>query len=223
VKIEDLLKAYIAEGDCHLPQRSMERAIVRGDYSYFSQAHSNFVLNLFEVFADDVSSPLNKMSILQYFLDRAAIAKDVASQHATVIDVERYFEVMGMPARIARRELQVLLDARLLEPYDPTEVSVYEDQSLRVMPSGRIHFEFAMQNANYLQDMALVTPMRNSAQLDSIRSTSNKKMTAADWWSIARSFAQYSIEQDSLFITVPNLDAYRGQQIFRIEFSRKWL
>jgi len=222
VKIEDLLKAYMANGKCQLPQRSMERAIVRGDYSYFSQEHSHFVLNLFSVFADDVSSPLNRMSILRYFLDRAAIAKDIVSEHATVVDVERYLEVMGMSTRIVRRELQALLDARLLEPYDPTETNIYEDQLLRVTPSGRLHFELAMQNANYVQDMALVTPMRNSDHLDSIRGITNKKMDGADWWSMTKFFSAYCDEQDALFITVPSLDAYRGQRIFRTEFSRKW-
>ncbi len=225
IKIEELVKAYVAGKRYQTSRRSAKQALIVGDYSFFNQTDSNFILNIFSVSPDGVTSPLTKMSILRLLMDKDFESKEPNKAYVVVEDILNYLEPAKLSRLVVKNHLTELLEYRLIEPYDPTDIKVYEDQRLRVTHCGRIHWELALNNreAMYMTQMALRTPVRDFDLISKIRNKRTRKLVWNDWIEIASWFADYCIHQDSLFFDLPNTEAYAGQRKFRDEFRQVWV
>lgn len=226
IKIDELVKLYLTDGGIPVNQRSIYVAILCGDSNHFSQTASHFVVNQFEVQGDDLTSPLIETSILKFFMDiENQGGKDVQASHATVEDAMGYFNSMGVLQSTVKVHIQRLAKSQLLATYDAAELDLKEDTRLRITPSGKIHYEWALNNSSYITETALATPLRSCSVRDELVTlwSAKGKKGREDWEKFIRKFAEYCLEQDAMFISLPTAIAYSGQKEIRDLFRNKWV
>lgn len=222
ISIDQLVTTYFAGDALSVPRYQIKKALIYGDYNYFCQEHSEFILNLFLIKSDQITSPLLKLSILRLLSDRENEYKDTEDAYISIDDIQNYFESTGISRSIIRAHLKDLLDYRLVEPYDPTDQNVYEEQRVKITYSGKIHLEFCLTEDVYVSHMALVTPNRSYELVSKIREIMQSKLSRSDWLKIISQFLKYCIEQDRLFISLPKLEIYDSQSQLRNELKMKW-
>lgn len=224
IKIDELVRLYLTDGRLPVKTRSIYTAILCGDANHYIQDASNFVLNQFEVQGDDITSPLLEMGILRFFMDiESQSGEDIQASHASVEDAIGYFNSMGIPQVTIKSHLQRLATSHLLATYDASEVQIKEDSRLRVTPSGKIHYEWTLNNATYLIEAALATPLRSCQARDELLGLWNAdgKKAREDWDLFVRKFAEYCLDQDLIFIVTPSVDSYRSQKSMRDQFRNR--
>jgi len=219
MSLSSLVDAYVNGEDSRIRISHVIRALLLGDYTHFKQGDSHFVLNLFQIDASSPSSPLLQISILRLLADVAGRSEDVEKTYLKVGDIVNYFEPCTVRPSTVKDNLQSMLDYRLVEPYDPTELTVYDSQRLRITHCGRIHFELATHEneKSYLIEMALVTPISDLALVAAMRADLNKsgKLRWNDWVELGRRFGDYCLKEDRTYMQIPNNEAYRGQLAIR--------
>lgn len=225
--ISELVKAY-AIGNRFRPKRiSIKKALLQGDYNHFFQQDSSFILNLFEVSPDAVTTPLIRLSILRFLMDANADREESEKIYRSVEDIFNYFESMSVSHLVIRQHLKALLDYRLVEPYDPTEHCIHEQLRIKVTPCGKIHSEFATENSEgaYLSEMALMTPVVSREYALRIRGIlgGHGKLSGSDWRSIIRQFITYCIQQDEIHLSLPRNPSYDSQRVLRVTLRRTWI
>ena len=223
ISIDQLVKTYLADTALSLQPFQIKKALIHGDYSNFFQAHSDFVLNLFSIKPDQISSPLVKLSVLRMLSDRENQYRGRDEAYLTVEDVQSYFEPAGLSKGALRTHLKEILDYRLIDPYDPTDQEIYEEQRLKIAHSGRIHLEFCLNDETYVSQMALVTRARDYDMVSTIREKMKTKLTRSGWLSIVSRFMNYCLDQDRVFVSLPSNSIYDSQYQLRKELRARWV
>ncbi|AFY66725.1 hypothetical protein [Geitlerinema sp. PCC 7407] len=234
VDISVLIKAYTIGESFRPGYRNIKKALLLGEYNYFSQQESSFILNLFEIDSNSITSPLLRLSILRLLMDvYSDTASDTEKIYLSADDILNYFEPATVSRTIVKEHLKSLLDRRLIEPYDPTDINIYESQRFKVTHCGRIHYEFVTEDKSgtYMGEMALVTPVVSHEYASKIRQVleENDKLSDQDLQKnineqkIVRFFVEYCLEQDKLHISLPKSTAYRSQEILREVLFRNWI
>jgi hypothetical protein len=206
-----------------IKRRKVLQALILCDYNYFNQRQSNFILNIFTIDPDEITSPLAKISILQLLLDQKHKYQSEEKIYLKVEQVQDYLEPIGFERSFLVSHLQKLLEFRLIEPYDPNEEKVYEMQRIRITPAGSLHYQFSMSNPTYVAHMGLTTAIRDYSIAASIKAMTEKKMAFDDWVRLTATFIKYCLEQDDIFVNIPDNVIYEGQQKMRQELLGKWV
>jgi cold shock CspA family protein len=223
--VEDLVSAYMARGSGHpvkLNYGKFTQALLQGSYNAFQQDQNQFVLNVFAISPYFPTSPLLNLSILKMLIDRAGEQSGVGS-YMSVEQTRQYFVAMGVNEAALDNAIQVLLVARLVEPYDASQQSVDASQRIAITHSGRMHFELATTDQFYVGNMAYATPIRCADVVETLRRIRAHKMTGLDWAEVQKQFVTYCFGQDTLFALLPKDAMYEGQRQFRSELKRRWV
>jgi hypothetical protein len=114
IRIEDLVKAYLVGHKQSIHREWITEALLVGDYSAFKQSESHFILNLFSVSPDGVTSPLTKMSILRFLLDKDFETTEVDKSYVAVGDLLNYLEPARLSRVVVKNHLTELLSYRLV-------------------------------------------------------------------------------------------------------------
>ncbi|NEU77925.1 hypothetical protein [Nostoc sp. UIC 10630] len=227
IDISELVKAY-AIGQKFRPQRlNIKKALLLGDYNHFYQQDSSFILNLFEVGSNAVTSPLLRLSVLRLLMDVYSETLEPEKIYRSVEDILNYFEPTTVSRTLVKENLKALLDYRLIEPYDPTDTNIYESQRVKITHCGRIHYEFVTDDKEgiYMSEMALMTPVVSQEYISKNRALfmKNEKLTGQDWRNIIRWFVEYCLEQDRLYISLPKSTSYQSQNNLREILDKTWI
>lgn len=223
ILLEDLVKTFVSGRNLFVQPHQILKALILGDHNWFNSKNSEFVLNVFTVNPKKITSPLLKLSLLRLLIDKDNQCKDLEEAYLNVDSIINYFDPAGISSSIIKENLQELLSYRLIQPYDPTDQIIYEDQRLRVSHSGRIHYEFSLTKDSYVSHMALVTPIRNYDLVSDIRLIMRSKLKRTEWLNIISTFMKYCLEQDEIFISLPKAPAYNSQSQLRHELKMKWI
>lgn len=222
VSMEELVKTYLADGRLTIPRLKIRQALIFGDHNQFRQEANDYVLNVFAVSADQLTTPLVRLSILRLLIDIEAQSSDPETRYLSVEAIRNYLEPCGISRHAVHAHLGELLKFRLIEPYDPTDSEVYEDQRVRVAHCGHIHLEMALRDDVYFSSMALTTAVRSISYVDEIRELKKHKMDRDGWRQVGRLFAEYLLREDEAFVSIPNLGSYEGQVLLRNELRSAW-
>jgi energy-coupling factor transporter ATP-binding protein EcfA2 len=227
INVSDLVTAY-AVGEKFRPERvNIKKALLNGEYNHFFQQESSFILNLFEVNSNAVTSPLIRISILRLLMDLYSESSvDSERIYLSVDNIFNYFEPAMINRTVIKDHLKCLLDYRLLEPYDPTDVHIYDLQRLKITHCGRIHYEFVSDDKDgvYMSEMALMTPVSKQSYITNVREIMNSgKLNFQNWRSIISLFVNYCLEQDGIHLILPKSDSYKSQRLLRDSLHRTWI
>jgi energy-coupling factor transporter ATP-binding protein EcfA2 len=233
IDVSELVKAYAVGAGFHPQYPNITKALLRGEYNYFDQQESSFILNLFEVYPNTVTSPLLKLSILRLLIDVYSDTSESERIYRSVEDILNYFEPATINRNIVKEHLKALLDYRLIEPYDPTDINIYETQRFKITHCGRIHYEFVTDDKNsvYISEMALITPVVSQKYILEVRKLLKENETLSDQdlqiiishQKIVRLFIKYCLEQDSIYISLPTSELYRSQNMLREILDKTWI
>ena len=225
IGIDDLVKTFLLSGELKVEERKIFQALLHGDYNHFSQDNSDYVLNMFSVDPEWISSPLCKLSVVRLLLDKEHGHTEHDSCYLTVEEIQNYFEPLGIPRDKTLPLAESLLRYRLLEPYDPSETKVTESLRVRVTHSGQIHYEFVMRSFVYMQSVALCTAIRSSSAIHDMKSLwhNRGKFTRQDWDKFRSIFVKYILLEDATFLTVPDTVEYKSQHVMRNDLMNNWV
>ena len=214
IGIDELIKVYLSRGALQVGPDKLSMAIVNGQHSHFRQDQSEFILNLFAIDPKLINTPLLRLRILVLLLDKQRTEHGPLDSFLVYGDIEQYFDAIGVPGQVTRAHLQALLEARLIEPYNPTISKVIEGQSVSITTSGELHVELALHDIVYFTQMALSTPIRNKDLASVLREVDQK----TDWprqrrdQEIREKFVKYCTEEDRVFVNIPpGRENYRNQ------------
>ncbi len=225
IGLEELVKLYITKKDrVNIDQNKVLRAILYGQYNMFRQSDSSFILNIFSIQPKFLTSPLIKISIIQLLIDIDSKNDDLEYKYLEIQSIQDYFESMSISREIVKFYIHALLKYRLIEPYDPTDIEIYENQRVKVTWSGKIHLEFSLSQFIYLTTVARVTPIEDIQVLNFIKNElDSRKLLFENWKSIVVYFVKYCLDQDKLFVNLPEDENYKGQTMLRKTLSEKWM
>ena len=217
IRIEDLVTAYIAGSGLQIKERYILGALIAGDYNHFIQEENSFILNMFSINPEFYTSPLIKLSIIVLLHNKDISSSGRELSYMTIEDIMNYCEPIGFSRSAARYYLQIMLQYRLIEPYDPTEENIFEDLRVRITTAGKIHYEFAINDETYVTHMALTTPIRDHSLCSRKRQvfSGGGKLTREDWKSLISDFIRYILDEDKNFVTIPKREMYEMQAILR--------
>lgn len=222
ISIEDIVKTYLLGKMLFIPPYQIKKALICGDYNHFSQSDSEFVVNMFSIRPERPTSPLVKLSILQFLSDMEIQFKESDDAYVNLEDIQNYFEPTGLSRSIVNNYIQELLEFRLVEPYDPTNQEIFEEQRIKITHSGKIHIDFCLSEDTYISHMAFVTPIESYEIVSDIRDKMELKLRREDWLNIVSVFILYCLKQDRIYISIPNITTYDGQLLLRQRLKGKW-
>ena len=234
IDISMLVTAHTIGEQFQPEYQNIKRALLLGEYSHFSQQESSFILNIFEVESNAVTSPLLRLSILRLLIDvYSDTSSEVEKIYISVDDILNYFEPAAVSRAVVKEHLKSLLERRLIEPYDPTDTNIYESQKLKITHCGRIHYEFGTDRVNsaYVSEMALVTPIVGQSYILKVRKTlkdiealsSEDLQININFQKIVKWFIEYCLEQDRIHISLPKSKAYQSQESMREIILKTWV
>jgi cold shock CspA family protein len=198
------------------------QALVLGDYNSFEEENSTFIVNVFLVSPEFPSTPLLRLSVLKFLIDKAGEEGGVGG-YASVTQMYSYFESMGMTRDSVRVALEEFMNYRLVEPFDASTTSLTNSQRLSVTHCGRMHYEMATTDPIYVSQMAFATPMRVASVVDRIRTIKNGPMSASEWAAVRKIFLLYCLGEDRAPARVPNDPMYNGQRQLRRDLFHRWV
>ncbi|WP_156782065.1 hypothetical protein [Acidihalobacter aeolianus] len=222
VSMEELVKTYLSNGRLTIPRLKIRQALIFGEHSQYQEDANDYIVNVFSIYPESVTTPLLRLSVLRMLFDIHNQASDAENTYISVESIQDYFETCGIPRIATAKHLSKLLSYRLVESYDPTDQEIYESQRLRITHSGQIHQEFSLRDHVYMSSMAMTTGVRSVQCIEEIREINSRKMTKEDWKSVEKKFASYLLREDMALATIPNLENYAGQHALRSELGGAW-
>jgi cold shock CspA family protein len=223
--VEDLVKAFVVHGSSaplRMPYRKFMQALLHGNYNAFQQDHNLFVLNVFAISAFFPTSPFLNLSILKLLIDRAGETAGIAG-YVSVEQLTQYFLAAGISEPALDYALSVLLNFRLIEPYDSSDDTLDNSQRVAITYSGRMHYEMATTDPFFLGDMAFATAVRSTKLVDVLRGIRANRMGAPEWLAVQKEFFEYCFEEDGLYVRLPNDAIYDGQRLLRHDLEARWI
>jgi len=225
LSIDDLVGAYLkagASGQVKISYRKFMQALIQGEYNTFQQDNSSFVLNVFDVSPDFPSTPLLRLSVLKLLIDRAGEQSGVGS-YVPVPQILSYCDSMGVSDDAVRSALNIMLNYRLVEPYDASAQNVDDAQQLMITHSGRMHYEMATTDLLYVSQMAFSTSLRATSVVEKLAAIKNGYMTNKEWIEVRRIFLVYCIAQDRSQARIPTDKIFDGQRQLRRDLQQRWV
>lgn len=225
VSIDDLVKVFLLKEEMSISLDTIRRAIYYGDYNCYNSEFNDFVLNVFSVEEDKITSPLLKLSLLKLLANHELSSVNEDGSYMSVENVINYFEPMGVLEGHVYAYLNQLLKYRLVIPYDATKEGVDDSMRVKITHSGKIHLEFALMDKIYITAMSSVTGIRNYNITQKIKSITSAyyENPIQKWLEVIRVFIKYCIDEDVVFLTIPNSAHYDGQKSLRRDLKKRWL
>lgn len=213
--IDDLIVAF-ASGTATFNRRiKFLNALLKGDYNFYSKndIDASEIVPIFQVDRKFNQSPLLQIRILAMLEATLNGSSNVDDRHLTIGNLSDYFQSIGSSEAAVDTALLRLIDANLVEPFDPSERGISSGQRVAISFAGRAHLRLAISNPVFFEQMALTTEISNSDVASMIGSAHNAKMPFDEKFATVRSlFAQYLIERDELEINVPVDGRVHGPQ-----------
>lgn len=217
-RVEDLVRAFVAQRNQAFDPRRATRALILGEYDRHVDQSSDFVTNVFHTEGSRPYSPLLLLSVLELL----AGAKNTAGSNSddsymSVTDLMSYFEPCQVEADDLREVTKILLKRRLVEPLEPDRDDFNDGMRIALTPAGEAHQEMAYGDVVYAEQMAMTTGVR----LDALRvrlsvHTSNMaERSARD--ALVKEFMEYVVNEDSRKVFIPPAANYASQRKLRAE------
>lgn len=214
-KIDDLIVAFTTGLPTYNRHAKFLNALMRGDFNYFNRndVDAAEIIPLFQVDSKIRQSPLLKIRILSLLDAVGNAATSVEQRYLSISNISDFFQVLGCTEIAIDNALLNLMESNLAEPFDPSVRHLEPEQMFAINFSGRQHLRFSLQNPIYFEQMAITTEILNEDTTSMISSTLNSELPVEKKFASIRSiFAQYLLEEDQLFVSVPELSAQFSSQ-----------
>jgi hypothetical protein len=216
-RVEDLIKAYVANKNQAFDRRRATRALILGEYDRHVDQSSEFVTNVFHTEASRPYSPLLLLSVLELLAGvKNRSGSNPAESYVSVADLISYFEPCQVEADDVREVTKLLLKRRLIQPLEADRDECSDAVKVSLTPAGEAHQEMAYGDVVYAEQMAMTTGVR----LDAVRA--QLSVHTRNWADrgarLVKEFLEYVANEDDRKTSVPPAANYASQRKMRAEF-----
>mgnify|MGYP006280129429 CR=1 FL=1 len=200
-RIEDLLRAYTTSQFVPPDYKKFVNALLKGDYQQYRQKDRHYIFPVFQVDSHVRQSPLVYLRVLQLLESVTVSARSIEDKHLSTQSVIDYFDSMGATEIALNTALKEMLNAGLIESYDPSVQSLSSTQRIAITHSGREHLSLGTHNWVFFEQMALTTGIVDTDTAEKIRSIyfrDDKYSSRAK--EIRHLFASYILDEDAAHI-----------------------
>ncbi|WP_306127894.1 AAA family ATPase [Roseovarius sp. MMSF_3350] len=206
-QIEDLIVAFASGSATFNRHAKFMNALLKGDYNFYNQndADAAEIVPVFSVDRKFKQSPLLKIRILTLLEATFSGARNVEERHVSIGSISDYFQGIGCTEASIDTAIDHLLNANLVEPFDPSNRSLDAAQRLAINYSGKVHLRLATNNQVFFEQMALTTELSDSDVARLIAAAYRSKQPVHEKFANIRTvFAQYLLDQDEREMSVPS-------------------
>ncbi len=208
LRIDDLVKSFVANDAFSVPDWRFKKALIRGKYENYPVGEHKFVQNIFAISEHYETTPLLGVRLLQMLRD-APSGRD-SDKYIGVDQVHDYLRAMGIEPRISLGWLDALLKSGLCLSHDPTVVDAAKAERVRLSPSGHQHLMWAVRDEEYLSAMGAVTPLVDESAFQRLELAFAGARTET-WKERLEVFVAYLLAEDARWVHIPDHKAYDGQ------------
>ena len=222
LRVEDIFKAVASGQYAPLPHAKFINSLLRGDYELYRQSDNHLIYPLFQASDKVRQSPVLVLRILALLDDSRKGARNVEDRHLRVQSIVDYFSAIGHSEIGIENALIPMLQAGLVEAYDPSVQDLLPSQRLAITSSGMRHMRLALHDEVFLEQMALTTAILDDSVAERIRSLYKADVRFADRMSSIRAlFVEYLLEEDSANLSIPSAgDQYESQHFVTSRLKR---
>ena len=158
--VDGVVKSYVT-GEPLAPSFSkFMNALLRGDYESFRPSDTHEILNVFKIDGAISHSLLMNLRILSLLYSIRQEKRDIAERHLSVQSIFSYFDALGASEASIDRSLLLLLQARLIEPYDSSDLLLSPAQRFAISHAGVAHLRLARTSDVFFEQMAFISGFR---------------------------------------------------------------
>jgi len=167
--VDEIIKSYVT-GESIAPNTGkFMNALLRGDYKAYRPNDRHEVFSVFRAREDISQSPLMSLRVLALLESVKRESREIDKQHLTVQSIFDYFDALGASEAAVDQSLLWLLDARLIEPYDTSELSLSPAQRFATSHAGTAHLRLARGNDVFIEQLSLTTGLRSADTAERIK------------------------------------------------------
>jgi cold shock CspA family protein len=222
LRVEDIFKAGVAGQYIPLPHAKFMNSLLRGDYQLYRQSDNHLIYPVFQVSDKIRQSPLLVIRVLALLDDTRKGARNVEDGHLSVQSIVDYFSAIGHSEIGIESALIPMLQAGLVEAYDPSVQDLLPSQRLAITSSGMRHMRLALHEEVFLEQMAVTSAILDHSVAERIRKSYKAEGRFADRMSPVKSlFVEYLMEEDGANLTIPTVgDQYETQRYITSRLRR---
>ncbi len=214
LKIEDLIKSFVAGESVTTDFTKFMDALVRGDYDIYKKGDNHEIYPIFQVDSEVRQSPLLKLRILSLLDSMRKGSRSIEEKHLQVQSIIDYFDAIGCAESAVDRALISLIEAGLIELYDTSLRQLSTDQNLAISYRGMAHLRLASRNSVFFYQMALTTAIADdevASKISSIYKSNIESLTKIE--NVMDAFYNFLVNEDAKFISINvDLDQYQCQK-----------
>lgn len=215
IRIDDILRAHFSGRAITADRYRTYRALLKGEYDRFAEAHNEFVTNLFLVNPRRPSSPLLPLYVVWLLRSRFASSREsVEERHWAVSEICDYFEICGAAEDVTMECLHRLHRRRLIEEFDPNTDSLSRDSRVAIKEAGVAHLDLVLTSSTYMEQMALSSGLSERAVRDQMKELL-RRPNAQSFTDIRNLFIAYVLRTDAGRMTIPSSQDFRQLQEVR--------
>lgn len=220
LKVDQLVKAYIANSAIHIPEHDIKRAIIRKGYNYYPTGQNEFVQNVFSLSTEFETTPILSLRILRLLRDAKHHDAGGLEDYVTIEQVLDYFQALGIERRATSLGIDALLKTGLCFSYDPTCNSVNTANKIQLSPSGLQHLLWGTWDESYIGSMMHVTPIGDESTHEKLKNLLSYGLHDT-WAESIVTFINYLVDEDNIYIKNIVHSAYVGQYKIIKAFEKK--
>lgn len=157
ISIDRFLSAFVMSGEYRFSRTSFERALILGQWEHYAQERTRFIVNLASCPEGSESSPLLAFRVLHRLYELRTLNAGTPERGFETTDgLLAFFESLGVPRPCTDKTIGRLLMARLVEPYNLSDMgpgfdgeTAAEVDRVRLTESGRLHRRWAEDSFSY--------------------------------------------------------------------------
>jgi len=214
LKVDDLIKAFVAGDSKRISEGDIQRAIIRRGYNYYPTGANQFVQNIFALNNELQSTPLLALRLLRLLRDAKHHDAGGLEDYVTTEQILDYAQAIGIERRPTLLCLDAMLKTGLCFSYDPTIRDIDSTKKIQLSPSGLQHLHWGSWEESYLYSMLQVTPIGDESTYERIRSYKEERASNR-WWKELVVFIEFLLKEDSIYVHEIDHPAYSGQHKIR--------
>ncbi|MDH3347822.1 MAG: AAA family ATPase [Desulfobulbaceae bacterium] len=220
LRVDDLVKSYIAKTSLQSSEINIKRAIIRKGYNFYPTGQNEFVQNLYSLTTEIETTSLLALRILRLLRDAKHHDAGGLEDYVTVEQILDYLQAVGIDRRSTTLCLDALLKSGLCLSYDPTVMDIAFVKKVQLSPSGLQHLFWGSWDESYIGSMLQVTPISDQEVHQKLQVIKGENIYQK-WNASIIIFLEYLIKEDQIYTNDIDHAAYKGQRKLISAFNLK--
>lgn len=210
LRVDELVKAYIAGNSKNISELDTKRAVIKRGYNIYPTGQNEFVQNIFALNMEIESTPLLGLRILRLLRDAKHHDAGGLEDYVDIEQAQEYMYSIGVERRATLLCLDVMLKTGLCFSHDPTITKIEKARRVQLSPSGLQHLIWGSWDETYISIMSQVTPISSEPIYTQMKGYEEKDPNER-WMLEVICFIHYLLNEDDQLCLLQQHEAFEGQ------------